>query len=317
MVNEDIFIEEEVKKDHKILKRVILVIGIFLFLVGCVLLYSRFIGTSGLFVKEYKVVHSTIPEYFHGLKIVHFSDVHYGRTVHQKELVNLVEKINELHPDIVVLTGDLIDDDTVIDNDVVTLIVNELKKIDARIGKYAIMGNHDYQFQEWATIIKNSNFVNLNDTYDLIYDNGYEPIMLAGISTNLHGTKNIKDKSVPIFTYFSGLNKKVENENGEEVSDPSIVKPVYEILLMHEPDFIEEIDYNKFDLILAGHSHNGQVRFPFIGAVIKPVGADIYYDEYYSLDQTELYISSGIGVSTVNFRLFNRPSINFYRIVNH
>ena len=198
---------------------------------------------------------------------------------------------------------------------------SSLNKIDVKIGKYAIMGNHDYQIKQWSTIIKNGGFINLNDTYELIYDGGYKPIMIAGLSTNLHGTRNIKDKSTPIFDYFNEVNKKSEKTDKDPVDGEAEIKNVdksiYEILLIHEPDFIEDVDYGKFDLVLAGHSHNGQVRLPLIGAIIKPVGAETYYDEYYSFGNTDLYVSSGIGVSRVNFRLFNRPSLNFYRIVNH
>ena len=121
--------------------------------------------------------------------------------------------------------------------------------------------------------------------------------------------------------YFNEVNKKSEKTDKDPVDGEAEIKNVdksiYEILLIHEPDFIEDVDYGKFDLVLAGHSHNGQVRLPLIGAIIKPVGAETYYDEYYSFGNTDLYVSSGIGVSRVNFRLFNRPSLNFYRIVNH
>lgn len=331
LLNKEDFLDEE-KKEPLCIRKLLIVFLAFLFLAGCALLYSRFCGTAGLNVKEYTVVNSSIPDYYHGLKIVHFSDVHYGRTVFKKELNLLVNKINELNPDIVVLTGDLIDDDTDLTDSTVKDIASSLAKINSKIGKYAIMGNHDYHFKQWSTIIKNGGFINLNDTYDLIYDNGYEPIMLAGISTNLYGTKNIKDKTIPIFDYFNNINDAENNDkdiiNNEEVNtdaenissntnkDLIIEKSVYEILLIHEPDFIDKVDYQKFDLILSGHSHNGQIRLPGIGALVKPVGAQIYYDEYYSLNNTDLYISSGIGVSSVNFRLFNRPSINFYRIVN-
>ena len=84
---------------------------------------------------------------------------------------------------------------------------------------------------------------------------------------------------------------------------------------MHEPDYIDDIDYSKFDLVLAGHSHNGQVRIPFIGATILPDGAKKYYKEYYKLEDTKLYISSGIGTTILPIRLFNKPSYNFYRII--
>ena len=85
--------------------------------------------------------------------------------------------------------------------------------------------------------------------------------------------------------------------------------------MVHEPDITFDIvnDYSV-NLILAGHSHNGQVRLPIIGAIYTPPGAKKYYDEYYSVSGTDLYISSGIGVSSINYRLFNRPSINFYRV---
>ena len=90
---------------------------------------------------------------------------------------------------------------------------------------------------------------------------------------------------------------------------------MYKIILVHEPDISDKIikDYSV-NLILAGHSHNGQVRLPIIGPIYTPPYSKKYYDNYYDIDGTNLYISSGIGVSTVNYRLWNRPSINFYRI---
>ena len=90
----------------------------------------------------------------------------------------------------------------------------------------------------------------------------------------------------------------------------------YKIILTHEPDITDEIikKDNSVNLVLAGHSHNGQIRLPLIGALTTPNEAKKYYDNYYKIGNTHLYVSSGIGVSKVNFRLFNRPSINFYRI---
>ena len=87
-------------------------------------------------------------------------------------------------------------------------------------------------------------------------------------------------------------------------------------MIMHEPDFIDDFEINNFDLILAGHSHNGQVRLPFIGAIIKPNGAHKYYDSHYKIHNTDLYISSGLGTSIIDVRLFNKPSFNFYRLTN-
>ena len=287
------------------LKKIIKFFLIFIiFSCGC-LLYGIYISTTGLFVKEYKITDSKITDNFHGLKIVHISDIHYGRTVKNRELKNMVKKVNELRPDVVVLTGDLIDKDTKLTEKMSNNISSILSKIDPSIEKYAITGNHDVKFDNFNIIIENAGFVNLNNTYDNIYKNGNSNILISGVSSNYYkNDRDINNKMKSTFDYLNSFNE-----------DDS-KKPIYNILLIHEPDFIDKIDKSKFDLILSGHSHNGQVRFPIIGATILPPYAKKYYKEHYTLDDTELYISSGIGTSAINFRFFNRPSINFYRLTN-
>lgn len=286
----------EEKKKHPIIKFII----IFILIIAAILLYSRFIATKGLATKEYKITSSSIQDNFHGFKIVHISDVHYGRTTDKKDLNNMVKEVNLLKPDIVVLTGDLIDKDTKLDDILKGEISEALNSINANVGKYAISGNHDNNFSEWESIINDGGFKNLNDTYELIYNDGYTPILLAGLSSNLNNQIDITER----------YNKILEYSNNENI------KELYKILLIHEPDYINNIDYSNFNLILAGHSHNGQVKLPFIGGIILPNGAKKYYKEHYKINNTDLYISSGIGTSGISFRLFNKPSINFYRLTN-
>lgn len=288
------------EKKNTILKKIIITTLIITAVACTFLLYSRFIGTKGLIIKEYKVENQKITDNFHGLKIVHISDVHYGTTIYKKELDNIVKKINLLKPDIVVLTGDLLDDNT----DIKTAekeIIKSLSNIDATIGKFAITGNHDSKFSEWESIIKNSGFTNINDTYDRIYKDGTNYILLSGISTNMFENNDINTK---LQTTKDFINTVPEEEKNN----------IYKILLLHEPDFIDNITDIEFDLILAGHSHNGQVKLPFVGAVKTPIYSTKYYDEHYKINNSDLYISSGLGTSKVKFRLFNKPSINFYRI---
>lgn len=262
-----------------------------------ILLYARFIGTSGIKVKEHKIEYELLPDYFHGLKIIHLSDIHYGSIINDKRLKEIVDKINFINPDIVVLTGDLIDKDLPLTNENIKNISAILSSINVSIDKYAIRGNHDYFFEEWEQIIQNSDFKNLDNTFDYIYKDGYSPILIAGLSS-------ISDK-VPFIERYEQLQKEINNQNG-----------IYQILLLHEPDLIENINLKDYNLVLAGHSHNGQVRLPFIGAIVKAKFAEKYYDEYYKIQNTDLYISSGIGTSDLDFRLFNRPSFNFYRLTN-
>lgn len=285
----------EEKKKHPVIKFII----ISLLIISCILLYSRFIETKGLITKEYKITDSTINDNFHGFKITHISDLHYGRTTTKKDLEKIVKEINLLKADIVVFTGDLIDKDTDLTEEIKKDLIENLSKINSTIGKYAINGNHDTYFSEWENIITESGFKNINDTFELIYKDTYTPLLLSGLSSNLNNTIDITER-------YNQLSQSITNENND----------LYKILLIHEPDYIDNIDYSNFNLILAGHSHNGQVRLPVIGATVLPQGAKKYYKEYYKINNTDLYISSGIGTSKISFRLFNKPSINFYRLTN-
>ena len=279
------------------MKKVIIVLVIIVLTISLCLLYSRFIATKGLKVKEYKVVNSKITESYHGLKIVHLTDIHYGSTVNEKELNNIVDKVNEIKPDIVVITGDLIDERLSYDKDI---IINCLSKIEAKLGKYAVSGNHDIPLDDYNYIIKESGFTSLDNKYELIYSKSNEPIIISGIG---YGEEDIGIKTEQFDKYISEL----KNDD---------IKPIYSILLVHEPDTVDNLDLKKYDLILAGHSHGGQVRLPIIGKLYTPIGAKNYYDEYYKINNTDLYISSGLGTSLYRFRLFNKPSFNFYRITN-
>ena len=287
----------EKEKHFSILKLIIFIILI----IALVIAYGFLIEPKLITVKEHKITVNNLPDNFNGFKIVHISDLHYGRMFDEDRLKKLVNSINEQKPDIVVLTGDLIDKDTNMTIDEANKISAELNKINSTSGKYAISGNNDLKFDEWTNIITNGGFIDLNNTYDTIYKDGYQNIFIAGAST-LQDKQSINDKVKTSIDYLNSFDK-----NG----------PVYKILLLHEPDVIDDINVNPFDLILAGHSHAGQVRLPFIGAFYLPDGAKKYYESYYKLKNSDLYISNGLGVSDFNFRLFNTPSYNLYRIVKN
>lgn len=277
----------------KILKILLFVVLI----ISALVIYSNKVATHGLKTKEYKIVNEGISN-FHGFKIAHISDIHYGKTTFEKDLKELTDEVNRLKPDIVFFTGDLIEPKIEMTDDDYNILVKYLKEMNSNYGKYAITGNHDYQNEKYSLVMDDAGFTMLDDKYDTIYNMQNETIFIAGMSTNLYGTLSAQDKMKETINYLNGLE----------------VKPNYTILLMHEPDYIDDVDYS-FNLALAGHSHNGQVRLPLIGAIKTPEGSKKYYKEYYKVNNTDLYISSGIGTSQIGFRLFNRPSINFYRIV--
>lgn len=248
-------------------------------------------------VHEHKIESEYITEEYNGLKIVHISDIHYGTTIKKKHLDKIIKEINSLKPDLVFFLGDLID--YKLNSKQHKEIVESFSKLEARLGKYAVSGNHDYYYKKWNELIDEMGFYNLNDTYVEVYDNSNNSIFLAGISDNLHSTKKIEDKSEAIFEYLNNTEPK---------------NNIYNILLIHEPDYIEKIDYKKFNLVLSGHSHNGQVRLPLIGSIYTPEGSKKYFEEYYKIGNTDMYISNGLGTTLVPIRLFNDPSFNFYRM---
>lgn len=271
---------------NKRLKLILIVLILIIFTI----LYARYIGTMGLITKEYTIKDNKIPSSFDGLKIVHFSDLHYKRAINEEKVEKIVKEINLINPDIVVFTGDLIDKDITPTKDDYEFLIKSLSKIKSKYGKYSVLGNHDYEEkEEILKVFQKSNFKYLENEYDIIYKNS-EKLLIGGLGNITYGEDFI-----------------------DEISSSETVD--YQITLVHEPDVSDEIvKYTNTNLILAGHSHNGQVRLPIIGAIIKPSYAEKYYDEHYKIKDTNLYISSGIGVSTLNYRLFNHPSINFYRI---
>ena len=263
------------------MKKFIRFLLILFLLIALVVIYARYGGTEGLKTKEYTIEDNNISNDFDGIKIVHFSDMHYKRIITKDRIDKIINEINLINPDIVIFTGDLIDQDSEINEDDITYLKEVLSKINAKYGKYSVIGNHDYSIdiEVLRSIYKESNFKLLENSYDIIYGKDNNKLYIGGISTGA----------------FSDivLNKMKYDEES------------YKIIILHEPDYTDEIISLNPNLILGGHSHNGQVNIPHLKKYFVPTGSKKYYNEHYLVNNTNLYISSGIGVSRYNFRLFN------------
>ncbi len=258
--------------------------------------YAKYEPTIGLIVKETRITNQKIPDSFNGSKIIHFTDIDYGNNIFQEELDNLVKVINERKPDIVIFTGNLIDKDYNLSTKEKEKIITSLKKISASTSKYAVCGKDD-EIDVFTTIMNQSDFTILDNSYDLIY-NSNTPILLVGLSSYVSGGRNIDEA----FKYF-----KEETHNSN----------IYTISIMSETEDLDEIitNYNP-DLVLAGNSLNGEIRLPYIGGLIRQEGSSKYINPHYKKNSTDIYISGGLTSKTIGFRIFNNPSINFYRLTN-
>ena len=290
----DEVIKKEKKKQFKKKLKVIKILIIIAIFITCGLLYARYISTWGLVIKEYSISSTDLNKDYHGLKIVHVTDIHYGSTTFKKELENVVNETNKQNPDLVVFTGDLIEPGVKLTNTDVETIIDCFNKFDANIGYYAVKGNHDYESNYFDTIMEKTKFKVLYNESELIYNDSTTPIRIIGFDDLLKG-KPTYDEA---FTLPEGMEQ-----------------APYTIVLMHEPDQIDEFKdkHKDFNVAFAGHSHLGQVRLPFLGAIWTPVGSKKYYDEHYLVDNKDLYISGGIGTTTLKLRFYNKPSITLYR----
>ncbi|NBJ70732.1 MULTISPECIES: metallophosphoesterase [Clostridia] len=254
--------------------------------------YARDVEPILLHVNKNTVESSKLAKAFDHFKIVQFSDTHIGFHYTLEQLKELVKKINGLQPDLIVFTGDLVDepqnfhwDDT---------IIHILKTLQAPKGKFWIYGNHDhggYGTEVVLDTMEKAGFQLLQNNSVTIKEKN-ESIILAGIDDLMLGkpdlTKTLSQANTNLFT----------------------------ILLAHEPDFADKAAKHPIDLQLSGHSHGGQIRFPFIGHIYSPAYAEKYVQGEYNLNggNMQLFVNSGIGTTRLPFRFLCKPEIHVYTL---
>lgn len=238
-------------------------------------------------------VSAKIPEEFNGYRIVHISDLHnkqFGRN--QERLLN---KISAVSPDIIVITGDLIDRRKY-DLETAMVFIDGAMKI---APVYYVSGNHEAWSGDYENISENlriSGVQILDDTKaTLIKGNG--KIEILGLS----------DPDFLTTSYLEGTNSSKLRGHLERLSDDS----AFQILLCHRPELFDIYVNQNIDLIFSGHAHGGQVRIPFVGGLVAPDQGLFpkYTSGAYTQNQSTMIVSRGLGNSVIPIRIFNRPEI--------
>ena len=273
-------IQDEITKEkhQKRMKKIVKVISIILIISLTILSYGMFIGSKYTFVNEHKITDKKIPNSFHGLKIVQISDLLYP-SLKSNDLDKLTKKINELKPDILVFTGNIKRNNYELTKKDITTLNNFFNSLNSNIKKYAIYGNNDND--NLKLIFENTNFLILDNQEDIIYNGENESIKIIGFNAN-----------------------KLDFSNITESND-------YTICLLSNPDKITKVN-NTCQVVFSGETLGGEIKLPFT----KGLDNHTYYKNYYLINQTKLYINNGLG-NNYNLRLFNHPSINFYRLTNY
>ena len=273
-------IQDEITKEkhQKRMKKIVKVISIILIISLTILSYGMFIGSRYTFVNEHKITDKKIPNSFHGLKIVQISDLLYP-SLKSNDLDKLIKKINELKPDILIFTGNIKRNNYELTKKDITTLNNFFNSLNSNIKKYAIYGNNDND--NLKLIFENTNFLILDNQEDIIYNGENESIKIIGFNAN-----------------------KLDFSNITESND-------YTICLLSNPDKITKVS-NTCQVVFSGETLGGEIKLPFT----KGLDNHTYYKNYYLINQTKLYINNGLG-NNYNLRLFNHPSINFYRLTNY
>ncbi|MEH6905325.1 metallophosphoesterase [Neobacillus drentensis] len=257
-------------------------------------LYANRIEPSLLDIQKLQIKHPLIPNSFDGIKIIQFSDTHLGFQYNLHQFNKLVEKINLLKPDIILFTGDLMDEPNQYTE--INKLIPILKKLHAPLGKYCIFGNHDhggYGSDIYRNIMETTDFtVLLNESAPIKLKDG-STIYLLGIDDAMLGKPNLP------------------------LTLKNVPKDTFKILLSHAPDLAETASQYPVHWQLSGHSHGGQIKIPFFGALVTPPFAQIYPEGLYSIGENNplsLYVNRGIGTTRLPFRFMSKPELSIFTL---
>lgn len=268
------------------MKKVIIVIIILLVLI---FLYGRYIEINNFKIKEYTITNGNIPLSFEEIKIVHFSDLLYYHGYNTKNLDKLVKNINNIKPDVIIFSGDLFKKNESYNEDDYNILKETLSNMEASLYKYAVIGDNDEEYlEQYKDLLYESDFQLLDNENMLFFYKDNTPINIIGL-TNLDNIETLLETD----TEYN-----------------------YEIVIIHKPDNFDKLSNYGINTILSGHSLGGIVNIPYYGGIITTKGAKKYVNDYYKLNNSEIFISNGLGYHSFNFRLFNTPSINVYRFSN-
>lgn len=223
------------------------------------------------------------------LKIIQISDIQISENYQASDFQTIISQINQLSPDIFIFTGDLYENYSSYGPE--EELIQLLAGISAAYGKYAVWGNRDYgggAVRRFERIMTAGGFqVLCNEGVHIMLNNG-ERLFLAGLDDSLMGNPNI----TPI------LSQMKEDDS-------------YRILMLHEPDAADLYADYGFELMLAGHSHGGQVNLPFLSSPTTSM-AEKYQKGLYDMETSgkiKLYVNSGIGTSHFPIRFRVPPEI--------
>ena len=250
-------------------------------------------GNTALELNTYTISSSKLPQSFDGYRIAHVSDLHNAEMGKDNE--KLLTILRNADPDMIAITGDLIDSRSTN----VEIALNFIREAVKIAPCYYVTGNHEARVNEYDELksgMESAGVIVLEDAQTEISLDG-DTITLIGVNDPSYQTDYLFGDSETV------MNTKLEElrtENGE-----------FTVLLSHRPELFDAYTDHGMDLVLSGHAHGGQFRLPFIGGVVAPnQGLFPEYDAgIYTEGNTNMLVSRGVGNSILPFRINNRPEV--------
>ena len=278
-------------------KRVILIVTAVLLVVLC---GWTIWGNTALKINEYEIMSNKIPEAFSGFRIAQVSDLHNAEFGEGNE--KLIELLSQTDPDMIVITGDLIDSRHT-DIEIALEFARQAIKL---APVYYVSGNHEARVREYEDLK-----MGLAEAGVIVLEDQKVQITREGESISILG---IDDPSFQE-DYLFGDAASVTSSALSELQNES---DGYTVLLAHRPELFETYVDAGVDLVFSGHAHGGQFRLPFIGGLVAPnQGFFPKYDAgLFSEGSTTMIVSRGVGNSIIPIRFNNRPEIILVTLSN-
>lgn len=271
-------------------KKAVLIVSVLVVL--CIGIWTLW-GNTALEVNEYEIVSDRIPQGFDGFRIAQVSDLHNAEFGEGNR--KLIELLSQTDPDMIVITGDLIDSRQT-DIEIALEFARQAIKI---APVYFVSGNHEARVREYEELK-----MGLTDAGVIVLENQQVQITREEESITLIGLDDPSFRTDYLFGDAESVIKQTIADLQNESDD-------YMILLSHRPELFDSYVASGVDLVFSGHAHGGQFRLPFIGGLVAPNQG--FFPEYdagqFNENNTTMIVSRGVGNSIIPIRFNNRPEI--------
>ena len=269
-------------------------------------------GRFGWRIMNNKLSFDNLPKAFDGVKIVQISDLHLGSFNNNFEpMAEAVEMINELNPDYIFFTGDMVNADP----EEAEPWIDVFRKLEAKSGKYAILGNHDYGWGRQGKLTEEDKTRNARGVVEIFRKMDLKPLLnehdileKGGEKIGLVGVENWGYTPEGWFPTRGDYN--MATQGMEEVP--------FQILLSHDPTHFDYhiLKKTNVDLTLSGHTHGGQMGISIPG-LIEISAAKLFYKRYaglYKEAKQYLYVNRGMGYLIFPGRVGMPPEITLHEL---